>query len=97
MQLNYELAKKYIYPIEEIVLKGSSKLIENHLRAYHKRRHLKLAKLERIGLVRFIRNEVDDRGSKSKVRDVIVNAISKDVILKSFFLNRKYYVQSSSD
>ena len=68
---------------------GSPKLIENHLRKYYKRRHLKLAELDRIGWDRFIRNEVNDRSGKSEVRDVIVDAITKDVSLKSFSLNRK--------
>ena len=68
---------------------GSPKLIENHLRKYYKRRHLKLAELDRIAWDRFIRNEVNDRSGKSEVRDVIVDAITKDVSLKSFSLNRK--------
>ena len=68
---------------------GSPKLIENYLRKYYKRRHLKLAELDRIGWDRFIRNEVNDRSGKSEVRDVIVDAITKDVSLKSFSLNRK--------
>ena len=67
---------------------GSPKLIENHLRAYYKRRPLKLAELDRIGWNSFIRNEVA-YWNKTEVRDVIVDAITKDVSLKSFSLNRK--------
>jgi len=47
------------------------------------------AELDRIGWDRFIRNEINDRSGKSEVRDVIVDAITKDVSLKSFSLNRK--------
>ena len=68
---------------------GSPKLIERDLRLYYKRRPLKLADLDRLGWDRFIRNEVNDRSGKSEVRDVIVDAITKDVSLKSFSLNRK--------
>ena len=68
---------------------GSPKLIERDLRLYYKRRPLKLAELDRLGWDRFIRNEVNDRSGKSEVRDVIVDAITKDVSLKSFSLNRK--------
>ena len=83
--MNCKLAKGYIYPIEGFVFKGSPKLVENHLIEYYRRRHLNLAELDRIGWGRFIRNEVNDRSGKSKVRDVMVNAITKDVILNSFF------------
>ena len=75
---------------------GSPKLIENHLREYYKRRPLKMAELDRIGWDRFIRNEVNDRSGKSEVRDVIVDAITKDVSLKSFSLNRKTLFPISS-
>ena len=68
---------------------GSPKLIERDLRLYYKRRPLKLAELDRLGWDRFIRNEVNDRSGKREVRDVIVDAITKDVSLKSFSLNRK--------
>ena len=68
---------------------GSPKLIERDLRLYYKRRPLKLAELDRLGWDRFIRNEVNDRSGKSEVRDVIIDAITKDVSLKSFSLNRK--------
>ena len=68
---------------------GFSELIENHLREYYKRRHLILAELYRIGWDRFIRDEINHRSGKSEVRDVIVDAITKDVSLKSFSLNRK--------
>ena len=68
---------------------GFSKPMERNLRAYYKRRLLYLAELNRLGWDRFIRDEVNDRSSKSEVRDVIVDAITKDVSLKSFSLNRK--------
>ena len=68
---------------------GSPKLIERDLRLYYKRRPLKLAELDRLGWDRFIRNEVNDRSGKREVRDVIVDAITNDVSLKSFSLNRK--------
>ena len=68
---------------------GFSKLILRNLRAYYKKRHLKLAELDRIGWDRFIRNEVNDRSGKSEVRGVTVDAITKDVSLKSFSLSRK--------
>ena len=68
---------------------GFSKLIERNLRIYYKRRPLKLAELDRLGWDRLIRNEVNDRRGKSEVRDIIVYAVTKDVSLKSFSLNRK--------
>jgi len=48
-----------------------------------------LAELNRLGRDRFIRDEVNDRSGKSEVRDVIVDAITKDVGPKSFSLNKK--------
>ena len=48
-----------------------------------------MAELDRLDWARFTKNEVNDRSGKSEVRDVIVDAITKDVSLKSFSLNRK--------
>ncbi len=45
--------------------------------------------MDRLSWDRFTRNEVNDRSGESEVRDVIVDAITKDVSLKSFSLNRK--------
>ena len=68
---------------------GFSKLIEGNLRGYYKKRPLQLAELDRLDWARFTKNEVNDRSGKSEVRDVIVDAITKYVSLKSFSLNRK--------
>ena len=47
-----------------------------------------MAELDRIGWDSFIRNEVA-HWNNTEVRDVILDAITKDVSLKSFSLNRK--------
>ena len=68
---------------------GSPRLIENHLRQHYKRRNDKIEELEKIGWNKFIRNEVNDKTGKSKVRDRIIDMIMKDKTLRSFTLNRK--------
>ena len=68
---------------------GSPKLIENHLRNYYKRRKDKIEELDKIGWDKFIRNEVNDRSGKSKVRDTIIDMIMEDKTLGSFTINRK--------
>ena len=68
---------------------GSPKLIENHLKTYYKRNKNKLNDLDRLGWDRFIRSEVNDRSGKSKVRNRIIDMITKDNSLKSFTINRK--------
>ena len=64
-------------------------MIENHLRQHYKRRNDKIEELEKIGWNKFIRNEVNDKTGKSKVRDRIIDMIMKDKTLRSFTLNRK--------
>ena len=68
---------------------GSPILIEEHLRNHYKRRKDKIAVLDQIGWNKFIRNEVNDRSGKSKVRDRIIDMINKDKTLASFTINRK--------
>ena len=68
---------------------GSPKLIENHLRAYYKRNKNKLKDLDRLGWDRFIRSEVNDRSGRNKVRNRILDLITKDSTLKSIVINRK--------
>ncbi len=68
---------------------GSPILIEKHLRHHYKRRKDKIEELENIGWKKFIRNEVNDKSGKSKVRDRIIDMIMKDKTLKSVTLNRK--------
>ena len=72
----------------EMMMEENLTLIEKYLREYYKRRPLKLAELDRIGWNSFVRNEVA-YWNNTEVRDVIVDAITKDVSLKSFSLNRK--------
>tara|TARA_X000000950_G_C13424939_1_gene461619 strand:- start:214 stop:507 length:294 start_codon:yes stop_codon:yes gene_type:complete len=68
---------------------GSPKLIEDHLRLHYKRRKDKIDELEKIGWKKFIRNEVNDKTGKSKVRDIIIDMIGEDKTLRSFTINRK--------
>ena len=68
---------------------GSPNLIESHLKNHYKRRKDKIEELEKIGWDRFIRNEVNDRSGKSKVRDRIIDMITEDKTLRSFTINRK--------
>ena len=68
---------------------GSPKLIENHLRNHYNRRKDKIEELDKIGWDKFIRNEVNDRSGKSKVRDRIIDMIMEDKTLGSFTINRK--------
>ncbi len=68
---------------------GSPILIENHLMEHYKRRKDKIEELEKIGWNKFIRNEVNDKSGKSKVRDRIIDMIMEDNSLRSFTLNRK--------
>ena len=68
---------------------GSPNLIENHLKNHYKRRKDKIEELDKIGWDRFIRNEVNDRSGKSKVRDRIIDMITEDKTLRSFTINRK--------
>ena len=68
---------------------GSPRLIENHLREHYKRRKDKIEELGKIGWNKFIRNEVNDKSGKSKVRDRIIDMIIEDKSLRSFTLNRK--------
>ena len=63
---------------------GSPRLIENHLRQHYKRRNDKIEELEKIGWNKFIRNEVNDKSGKSKVRDRIIDMIMKDKTLVAF-------------
>ncbi len=68
---------------------GSPRLIEKHLRQHYKRRKDKIEELVKIGWNQFIRNEVNDKSGKSKVRDRIIDMIMKDKTLRSFTINRK--------
>ena len=68
---------------------GSPSLIEDQLRNHYKRRKDKIKLLDEIGWDSFIRNEVNDRSGKSKVRDRIIDMIHKDKTLGSFTINRK--------
>ena len=68
---------------------GSPNLIESHLNNHYKRRKDKIEELEKIGWDSFIRNEVNDRSGKSKVRDRIIDMITEDKTLGSFTINRK--------
>ena len=68
---------------------GSPKLIENHLRKHYQRKKDKIEELEKIGWNKFIRNEVNDKSGKSKVRDRIIEMIMTDKTLRSFTLNRE--------
>ena len=68
---------------------GTPRLIEEQLRKHYKRRKDKIAVLGKIGWDKFIRNEVNDRSGKSKVRDRIIDMINKDKTLASFTINRK--------
>ena len=68
---------------------GSPRLIEEQLRNHYKRRKDKIAILDDIGWNKFIRDEVNDRSGKSKVRDRIIDMINKDKTLASITINRK--------
>ena len=68
---------------------GSPRLIEEQLRNHYKRRKDKIVVLDKIGWNKFIRDEVNDRSGKSKVRDRIIDMINKDKTLASFTINRK--------
>ena len=68
---------------------GTPRLIEEQLRNHYKRRKEKIAVLDEIGWNQFIRDEVNDKSGKSKVRDRIIDMINKDKTLASFTINRK--------
>ena len=68
---------------------GTPRLIEEQLRNHFKRRKDKIAVLDEIGWNKFIRDEVNDKSGKSKVRDRIIDMINKDKTLASFTINRK--------
>ena len=68
---------------------GPPRLIEEQLRNHYKRRKDKIALLDEIGWNKFIRDEVNDRSGKSKVRDRIIDMINKDKTLACFTINRK--------
>ena len=68
---------------------GSPSLIVNHLRKHYNRRKDKIDELETIGWNKFIRQEVNDKSGKSKVRDRIIDMIMEDKTLRSFTINRK--------
>ncbi len=68
---------------------GPPRLIEEQLRDHYKRRKDKIAVLDKIGWDKFIRDEVNDKSGKSKVRDRIIDMINKDKTLASFTINRK--------
>lgn len=68
---------------------GSPKMIEKHLKTYYKGNKNKLNDLDRLGWDRFIRSEVNDRNGRNKVRNRIVDMITKDPTLKGFVINRK--------
>jgi len=68
---------------------GSPKEIEKHLRTYYKRNKNKLNDLDRLGWDRFIRSEVNDRSGRNKVRNRIIDMITKDPTLIGFVINRK--------
>ena len=63
--------------------------LENNISHIDKRRNDKIEELEKIGWNKFIRNEVNDKTGKSKVRDRIIDMIMKDKTLRSFTINRK--------
>ena len=52
-------------------------MIEDHLKNHYKRRKDKIEELGKVGWDRFIRNEVNDRSGKSKVRDRIIDTVIK--------------------
>ena len=68
---------------------GTPRLIDDQLRNHYKRRNAKIAVLDEIGWNKFIRDEVNDRSGKSKVRDRIIDMINKDKTLACFTINRK--------
>ena len=68
---------------------GPPRLIEEQLRNHYKRRKDKITMLDKIGWDKFIRDEVNDRSGKSKVRDRIIDMINKDKTLASITINRK--------
>ena len=68
---------------------GGPKKIEDRLRTYYKRNKNKLNDLDRLGWDRFIRSEVNDRSGRNKVRNRIIDMITKDPTLIGFVINRK--------
>ena len=67
---------------------GSPKLIEDHLKIYYKRNKNKLDDLKRLGWKKFLRSEVNETIGKNKVRNRIIDMITKDPTLKSTTINR---------
>lgn len=56
---------------------------------HYKRRKDKIDELKKIVWNKFVRNGVNDKSGKSKVRDRIIDMVMKDKTLRSFTLNRK--------
>lgn len=68
---------------------GSPKLIEKQLREHYRINENKLKELDRLGWKNFIRKEMNDRSGKSKVRNRILDMITKDTSLKKFSITRE--------
>jgi hypothetical protein len=74
---------------------GSPKLIEDRLTDYYKRNKDKLDLLKKYGWKQFLVREVND--NNSKVRNFIIDSITKDPTLKKIPMNRKILFPLSSD
>jgi hypothetical protein len=67
---------------------GSPKLIEDCLSIYYKSDKDKIDYLNKVGWKMFIRNEMNDRSGKGRLRNMIVDFITTDPSLQKITLNR---------
>ena len=74
---------------------GSSKLIEERLRRYYKKRKDKIGYLDKVGWKCFLRYEFNN--NSSKVKRYILGCINQDVTLNKFLFNRKIFFPIKSD
>ena len=62
------------------------KIIMNHLTTFYKRKKNRLDELNKLGWEMFVRKRVMD--SDGRIRNMLVDMVSKDVTLKKSFINR---------
>jgi len=90
---NFSLSRRGHYPKNGTL--GSPKLIEGRLTKYYKRNKDKLEYLKKYGWKQFLVREVND--NDSKVRNFIIDSITKDPTLKKIPMNRKILFPLKSD
>ena len=67
---------------------GSPKLIEDCLFTFYNSNKNKIDYLNKVGWKMFIRNEMNDRSGKGRLRNMIVDFITEDPSLQKITLNR---------